>query len=231
MSFHPINGTFRKVVGKFRISDKHVANIARFYADPAAETEAYESRNERQLTAEQKETVAANQKRLQAIKTVPIAVYQISNTADLGQVYLCFERTNTGGTKVSQGDLCRAWLEAYHFLLAEGITLFCQGIQRKKWAHSIRKPGLKFRRSKFAKAIRWIQWGDDSVYSYQPKVGHVADLLFNIVQDGKKFNLGTLAKQLLSDTGDASAQVENQVRVDSAFLEIVTRRISTGSTT
>ena len=123
--------------------------------------------------------------------------------------------------KVSEGDLCMAWLEAYHFLLAEGITLFCQGIQRKKWAHNIRKPGLKFGRSKFAKAIRWIQWGDEGVYSYQPKVGHVAVLLFNMVQDGKGFNFGTMAKQLLGDTGDAWAQAENGVRVDSAFLEIV----------
>lgn len=86
VAFHPINGTFRKVGGKFRSSDKHVANMARFYADPAAGTEAYGCGNERQLTAVQKGTVAANLKRLQAIKTLPIAVYQISNTATLGQV-------------------------------------------------------------------------------------------------------------------------------------------------
>ena len=222
VAFHPIEGTFRKVDNRFRLSDKYVPNLARFYDDPEAEIEAYDKRNERKLTAEEKETAAANLKSLQAIKTLPVAVYQISSTATLEQVYLCFERTNTAGTQVSKADLCMAWLEVYRPLLAEGITLFSQGIQPQK-GYNIRKPSSEFRSSKFAKAIRWIQWEDGRGYAYQPKVGHVAGLLFNILQDGKRFNLGTIARQLLSDTGNASPQNENQARVDSAFLEIVNK--------
>ena len=220
VAFHPIEGTFHKVDSQFRPSDKHVPNIATFYANPEAETEAYDKHNERKLTAEEKETVAANLKSLQAIKTLPVAVYQISSTATLEQVYLCFERTNTGGTKVSKADLCMAWLEVYQPLLAEGITLFSQGIQPQK-GDNIRKPSSKFAKSKFAKATQWIQWVNGQSFSYHPKAGHVADLLFNILQDGKRFNLGTIARQLLSDTGNSSSQNENQARVDSAFLEIV----------
>lgn len=63
--------------------------------------------------------------------------------------------------------------------------------------------------------------GRRGLYSYELKVGHVGDLLFNMVQDGKGFNLGTMAKQLLGDTGDAWAEAENGVRVDGAFLEMV----------
>lgn len=42
-----------------------------------------------------------------------------------GRFNLCFGGTNAGGMKVGEGDLCMAWLGAYYFLLAEGITLFC----------------------------------------------------------------------------------------------------------
>ena len=220
IAFHPIERTFRKVDNRFRPNDKYVPNLARFYDDPEAEIEAYDKRNERKLTTEEKETVAANLKSLQAIKTLPVAVYQISSTATLEQVYLCFERTNTGGTKVSKADLCMAWLEVYRPLLAEGITLFSQGIQPQK-GDNIPNTSRKFNRSKFAKAIRWIRSVNGQSFSYRPEAGHVAGLLFNILQDGKKFNLGTIARQLLSDTGNASTQNENQARVDSAFLEIV----------
>ena len=220
VAFHPIEGTFRKVDNRFRPSDKHVPNLATFYANPEAETKKYENRNERKLTAEEKETVAANLKSLQAIKTLPVAVYQISSTATLEQVYLCFERTNTGGTKVSKADLCMAWLEVYQQLLAEGITFFSQGIQPQR-GYNIPNTSRKFDRSKFAKATQWIRSVNGQSFSYHPKVGHVAGLLFNILQDGRRFNLGTIARQLLSDTGNASSQNENQARVDNAFLEIV----------
>ena len=221
IAFHPIERTFHKVNSKLSLSD-HVPNIARFYADPAAETEEYENRNEHKLTAEEKETVAANLKSLQAIKTLPVAVYQISSTATLEQVYLCFERTNTGGTRVSNADLCMAWLEVYQPLLAEGITLFSQGIQPQK-GDNIPNTSSKFGKSKFAKATQWIRSVNGQSFFYQPEAGHVAGLLFNILQDGKKFNLGTIARQLLSDTGKTSSQNENQARVDSAFLEIVNK--------
>ena len=222
IAFHPIEGTFRKVDNRFRPNDKHVPNLATFYANPEAETKKYENRHERKLTAEEKETVAANLKSLQAIKTLPIAVYQISSTATLEQVYLCFERTNTGGTNVSRADLCMAWLEVYRPLLAEGITLFSQGIQPQK-GYNIWNTSSKFGKSKFAKATRWIRLVNGQSFSYHPKAGHVANLLFNILQDGRRFNLGTIARQLLSDTGTASSQNENQARVDSAFLEIVNK--------
>lgn len=84
--FYSINGTFGKVGGKFRSSDKHVANMARFYVDKAGGREAYGCGDERQLTAVQKGTVAAYLKRLGAMETLPIAVYGISNGATLGQV-------------------------------------------------------------------------------------------------------------------------------------------------
>ena len=222
IAFHPIERTFRKVDNRFRPNDKYVPNLARFYDDPEAEIEAYDKRNERKLTTEEKETVAANLKSLQAIKTLPVAVYQISSTATLEQVYLCFERTNTGGTRVSKADLCMAWLEVYQPLLAEGITLFSQGIQPQK-GDNIPNTSSKFGKSKFAKATQWIRLVNGQSFSYRPEAGHVAGLLFNILQDGKRFNLGTIARQLLSDTGNASSQNENQARVDSAFLEIVNK--------
>ena len=221
VAFHAIKGTFHKVDSQFRLSDKHVPNLATFYANPKAETEEYHIRNRGKLTAEEKESVAANLAHLKAMKDLPIFVYQISNEATLDQVHLCFERSNSEGRKVSQGDLCLAWLAAHQPLLAEGITLFCQGIQFGKQIPNPREESPKFQGSPFAQAIRWIELEDDRVVAYQPKAKEVADLLFNIVQDGKKFDLGTIARRLLGDTENASAQGENQTRVDSAFSEIV----------
>ena len=221
VAFHPIEGTFHKVDSKFRPNDKHVPNLATFYANPEAETTAYHTRNQGQLTDEEKALVATNLEHLKAMKDLPIFVYQISSEATLEQVHLCFERTNLEGRRVSQGDLCLAWLAAHQPLLAEGITLFCQGIQFGKQIPNLLEESPQFEGSPFAQAIRWIELEDDRVVAYQPKAKEVADLLFNIVLDGKKFDLGTIARQLLGDTGNAAAQGENQTRVDSAFREIV----------
>ena len=221
IAFHPIEGRFRKVNDRSRPNDKHVPNLARFYDDPEAEIEAYDKRNERKLTAEEKALVATNLEHLKAMKDLPIFVYQLSITATPDLVHLCFERSNSEGRKVSQGDLCLAWLAAHQPLLAEGITLFCQGIQFGKQIPNLLEESPQFQGSPFAQAIRWIELEDDRVVAYQPKAKEVADLLFNIVLDGKKFDLGTIARQLLGDTGNVSTQGENQTRVDSAFREIV----------
>ena len=221
VAFHPIEGTFHKVDSKFRPNDKHVANIATFYKNPEAETKAYHTLNQGQLTDEEKALVAANLAHLKAMKDLPIFVYQLSITATPELVHLCFERSNSEGRKVSQGDLCLAWLAAHQPLLAEGITLFCQGIRFGKQIPNLLEESPQFEGSPFAQAIRWIELEDDRVVAYQPEAKEVANLLFNIVQDGKKFDLGTIARRLLGDTGNASTQGENQTRVDSAFREIV----------
>ena len=223
VAFHAIEATFHRVDNKFSPSDKHVPNLAKFYANPEAETKAYENRNQGKLTAEEKETVEANLRHLKAMKKLPIFVYQISNTATLDQVHLCFERTNSGGRKVSKGDLCMAWLEAYQPLLAETIALFCQGIQFGKQIDNLREESREFKGSPFAQAIRWIELEGNSPVAYQPEAKEVADLLFHILQDGKKFNLGTIARQLLKDSANPSVHGENQERANSALLEIVNK--------
>ena len=220
VAFNPIREEFRNVDSKFDPDDKWIGNIAKFYKEPCAEKQAYLDRNEGKLTGDETEKVEKSLSRLKAIKELPIVIYEISNEANLDEVYLCFERTNSSGTKVEKGDLCMAWLETYQPLLAEGITLFSEGIQFSKQKAKTRKESPEFKKTDYAEAINWVKLETNRSSSiYQPKPGQLADLLFHIVQDGKKFDLGTIARELIG-TGKKNQEV-NQGRVKKAFLDIV----------
>ena len=231
-AFNPVAGTFHQVDSKFTPGKKHVANLAQFYAAPEAETVAFLHRNRANLTETQREDAVANLKRLGGIKQYPIVIYDISNEADIDRAYQCFQLTNAAGTKVSKGDLCMAWLETYQPLLAEGITLFAQGIQFGKRIQNPRKESREFKRSKFSKSLEWLKRENARVVHYQPKIEHVAELLFHLIQGGKKFQLGTIAQQLLAKeteyVGNENVDNENVdnekiSKVEKAFLSLVSQ--------
>lgn len=221
IAFNPVIGTFHEVKGPFTPSERHIENIAQFYADPDAEREAFLERNQQNLTPEKRETAIANLARLENIKQYSFIVYNLSNEVDIEVAYTCFERTNQAGTKVSQGDLCMSWLETYQPLLAEGIVIFGKGIQGKAYEES-----RAFRRSTFADALEWLKVHEPVDEPFKPKIGHIVELLFHVTQGGGRFKLGDIAQQLLHDEepaaiGNETAKTENGCQVERAFLSLV----------
>ena len=222
IAFDPVAETFHEVNRRFIPSEEHIENIAQFYAKPDAQREAYLERNAQNLTPEQRETAIANLTRLEQIKAYEFIVYHLSNEVDIEGAYTCFERTNQAGIKVSQGDLCMSWLETYQPLLAEGIVIFGKGIQGEAYEES-----RAFQRTRFAKAIDWLKVDPPTNEPFQPKIGHIVELLFHVTQGGGKFQLGSIAQQLLKEEetpigGKADpAKTKKGYQVEKAFLSLV----------
>lgn len=220
VAFNPIKGTFQKIDGTKKVADDWIESIASFYNSPEAETSIYFERNKGQLSDDATQTAKIHLKQLASIKRFPIVVYEINDTADLEQVFLCFDRTNSGGQPIKQGELCVAWLEAYQPLLAETIVLFSQELQPRVKIR--REPTRNFEKSMFSKAVEWIPLRSNaSPCHYRPKPEHVADLLFNVVQGGKQFKLGKIASELLSPNGTNGQENPNVPIVQDALLAIV----------
>ena len=222
IAFNPVAGTFHEVNRRFTPSEKHIENIAQFYAKPDAQREAYLERNAQNLTPEQRETAIKNLTRLEKIKSYEFIVYRLSNEVDIEGAYTCFERTNQAGTKISQGDLCLSWLETYQPLLAEGIVIFGKGIQGQAYEES-----KAFQRTRFADAIDWLKVDPPTNEPFKPKIGHIVELLFHVTQGGKRFKLGDIAQQLLREEQTPiggkteAATTDNGSRVEKAFLRLV----------
>ena len=222
IAFDPVAETFHEVNRRFTPSEEHIENIAQFYAKPDAQREAYLERNAQNLTPEQRETAIANLTRLEQIKAYEFIVYHLSNEVDIEGAYTCFERTNQAGIKVSQGDLCMSWLETYQPLLAEGIVIFGKGIQGEAYEES-----RAFQKTRFAKAIDWLKVDPPTNEPFQPKIGHIVELLFHVTQGGGKFQLGSIAQQLLKEEetpigGKADpAKTKKGYQVETAFLSLV----------
>lgn len=221
IAFNPLRGTFREVTRTtFTPSERYIANIAQFYRDPESERLAFLKRNQQHLNPTQRETAIANLNRLEEIKRYPFVVYNLSDAVDIEEAHKCFVLTNQAGTKVGKGDLCMAWLETYQPLLAEGIVIFGKGIQGEAYDAT-----RAFRRSKFAEALSWLKVEEPTDEPFQPKIGHIVEILFHITQRGKRFQLGSIAQQLLkketTPIGIKTAQTEEGSRVEKAFLSLV----------
>ena len=222
IAFDPVAETFHEVNRRFTPSEKHIENIAQFYAKPDAQREAYLEHNAQNLTPEQRETAIKNLTRLEKIKSYEFIVYRLSNEVDIEGAYTCFERTNQAGTKISQGDLCMSWLETYQPLLAEGIVIFGKGIQGQAYEES-----KAFQRTRFADAIDWLKVDPPTNEPFKPKIGHIVELLFHVTQGGKRFKLGDIAQQLLRKEQTPiggkkkTATTNNGIRVEKAFLRLV----------
>ena len=222
IAFNPVAGTFHEVKRNFSTNERLIENVAAFYAKPDAERRAFLERNQQNLTPKKRETAIENLTRLENIKEYRFIIYYLSDEVDIEGAYTCFERTNQAGTKVSQGDLCMSWLETYQPLLAEGIVIFGKGIQGEAYEES-----RAFQRTRFAKAIDWLKVDPPTNEPFKPKIGHIVELLFHVTQGGGKFQLGSIAQQLLKEEetpigGKAEpAKTKKGYQVETAFLSLV----------
>ena len=222
IAFNPVAGTFHEVKRNFSTNERLIENVAAFYAKPDAERRAFLERNQQNLTPKKRETAIENLTRLENIKEYRFIIYYLSDEVDIEGAYTCFERTNQAGTKVSQGDLCMSWLETYQPLLAEGIVIFGKGIQGEAYEES-----RAFQRTRFAKAIDWLKVDPPTNEPFKPKIGHIVELLFHVTQGGGKFQLGSIAQQLLKEEetpiGDKAepAKTKKGYQVETAFLSLV----------
>lgn len=222
IAFNPVKGTFHEVTRKTEAKISYIGSIARFYANPDGERKAFLDRNRQRLTPENQEIAIANLKRLEQIKEYPFIIYNLSDEVDIKTAHKCFELTNQAGTKVNKGDLCMAWLETYQPLLAEGIVIFGKGIQGKPYEES-----RAFHRSKFSNALDWLKVDEPTNEPFQPKIGHIVELLFYITKGGDEFQLGSIAEELLKDeetpigSKGATATTTNGNHVEKAFLSLV----------
>ena len=224
LAFNPIAGTFYQVTRKtLTPSERHIGNIAQFYADPGAERLAYFNRNAEKLNPEEKEIAGANLARLAEIRDYRFPVYYLSDEVEIETAHKCFERANEAGTTMSQGDLCMAWLETYQPLLAEGIIVFGKGIKGEAYEQS-----KEFSHSKFANALKWLNISEPTDEPFRPKVSDITDLLFHITQGGVGFKLGSVAEQLLKDegtlNGNDSATTGTGSLVEKAFFRLVNQK-------
>lgn len=222
IAFNPVKGTFHKVEkDEFTPGDEHIRDIARFYTKPEEEWEAFFSRNERKLNAEEREAAETHLERLEAIKEdYNIVVYYLSKDVDLDVAYKCFERVNQAGRRIKQTDLCMSWLETYQPLLAEGIVMFGEVIRGNSY-----KESKEFRLSKFSEPLNWLKEHEPASEPFRPKIGHIAELLFNVARSGKKFQIRSIAEQLLkaeeTPIGINNATTKNGTLVEKAFLRLV----------
>lgn len=223
-AFNPIKGTFHQVDSKFTPGDRLIKNVAHFYAEPEAETIAYLHRNKGGFTKTQRAAINENLNRLAQIKNYPVVIYDINDKVDLDQAFQCFERTNQGGTRVSKANLCMAWLETYQPLLAEGIIHFAEGIQFGK-VKDPRRESRQFERSLFSEKLDWIKLDSDRKAFYQPNAEQIVELLFNVIQGGKRFRLDTIARELLGNessyVGNNDSSNETTNKAESAFMSLV----------
>ena len=226
-AFHPVKGTFHQVDSKFKDSNAVISNLAAYYADPESATNAYWDAND-SLTEIDQQTAEAHLEQLKAIKTYPVVVYMINDKVDINIAYECFERTNQGGKKVSPANICMAWLETYQPLLAEGIVRFAEGIQFDSRKAASRPPSRRFEQSIFDEKLRWLRMDHNRKPCYQPKTEHVVELLFHLIQGGKKFQIGNIAKELLREEteviGSSNGTSRAITTAENAFLSMVNQK-------